>query len=157
MSEPERPDAPDARLLAEFHAYFDRTDPLPAAVTDAAKAAFELRDLDAQIAELLHDSAVDTEQLAGVRGTAARLLTFAVGEERFVELDVAVHGALRTLAGYLVPGSAGRLTVEHGGVTIAVDVDDQGRFSVDRVAPGPVRLRFAVDGHTPVATQWITL
>lgn len=158
MSETERPEERDEALLAELRAHFDRTDPRPEHVDLAAKAAFELRDLDAQIAELLRDSAVDDRHLAGVRGSAtARLLTFAVGEERFVEVDVAFADGSLTLTGYLVPAAPGELTVEHGSGRATGAVDVQGRFSVARVSPGPVRLRFVVDGQAPIATQWITL
>ena len=158
MPEPDRPTARDEALLAELGAHFDRTDPPPAAVTEAAKAAIEVLDLDGQIAELLRDSAVESEELAGVRGTGARLLTFAVGEDRFVEVDVAFAEGHLTLTGYLVPGAPGALTVEQASApAVTAEVDTDGRFLARRVVPGPVRLRFVVDGQPPVSTQWLTL
>lgn len=155
---PSQPDShdPEAQLLGELRGMFERTDPVPDAVAAAAHAAIELRDLDAQLAELLRDSAVDEtgQELAGVRGTATRLLTFAVGAERYVEVDVEPHGDHRTLAGYVVPGAPGDLVVEHAGGRLTTTVDEQGRFSIGRVQSGPVRLRVALDGSGPIITQW---
>ncbi len=155
---PSQPDPhqPEARLLGELRDMFERADPIPDSVLAAAHAAIELRDLDAQLAELLRDSAVDDvdKALAGVRGTATRLLTFSVGAERYVEVDVEPDGDHRTLAGYVVPGTAGELIVEHPGGRLAAAVDEHGRFSVHRVESGPVRLRLSLAGAGPIVTQW---
>lgn len=153
------PTDPEARLLGELRDMFERADPIPDHVRAAAHAAIELRDLDAQIAELLRDSAVDEvdQELAGVRGTgtATRSLTFSVGAERYVEVDIDNDGDQhRTLAGYVVPGEAGRLIVEHAEGHLSGDIDEHGRFSVERVASGPVRLRVSLDGAPPIVTQW---
>ena len=150
------PTEPEARLLGELRGMFERADPVPEHVLSAAHAAIELRDLDAQLAELLRDSAVDEtdKELAGVRGTATRLLTFSVGAERYVEVDVENDGNLRTLAGYVVPGAAGELVVEHRDGQLVAEIDEHGRFSVERVESGPVRLRVSLDGEQPIVTQW---
>lgn len=151
---------PEARLLSELSGHFTRTDPVPDAVRDAAYAAIELRNLDAQLAQLLRDTALDDEkELAGVRGpSATRSLTFAVGEERYVEVDVESPGELRVLTGYVVPASGGTIAVEHtGGAALEGLIDDGGRFAVESVPSGPVRLRIAVDGAPPIVTEWLTL
>lgn len=151
---------PEARLLSDLSGLFSRTDPVPPAVLDAAYAAIELRDLDAQLAELLRDSALDEEkELAGVRGPAAtRSLTFAVGEERYVEVDVEAAGELRVLLGYVVPATSGTIAVEHtGGAALQGTIDDGGRFAVRGVPSGPVRLRIAIDGEAAIVTEWLTL
>lgn len=151
------PGDPDDRLIDELRDLFGRTDPVPTHVTAAAKAALELRDLDTQIAELLRDSAVEERELAGVRGTAARLLTFAVGEDRFIEIDVAVEADGRTLTGYVVPGAAGSLTVEHPERVIHGPLDEHGRFSISGVPAGPIRLRIACPGSPTVVTEWLPI
>lgn len=153
------PTDPELRLLGTIRDMFERADPVPDRVRAAAHAAIELRDLDAQLAELLRDSAVDEvdRELAGVRGagTVARLLTFSVGAERYVEVDVENDGERhRTLAGYVVPGDAGRLMVEHAGGHLSGEIDEHGGFSVARVASGPIRLRVSLDGARPIVTQW---
>ena len=66
---------PDDRLLAELAAALDAADPVPARVLDAAKESFTWRTIDAELAELVFDSA--EQQLAGVRGIdGTRQVTF---------------------------------------------------------------------------------
>lgn len=150
---------PDEPLMGELRDLFGRGDPVPPHVTAAARAAIELRDLDAQIAELLRDSAVEDRELAGVRSTATptRLLTFSLGEDQYIEVDVMAEGAQRTLTGYVVPSAEGILTVEHAAVTLEAEIDEHGRFSIDDVPAGPVRLRVAIPGHRAIVTQWLPI
>lgn len=142
----------DDGLVEELVDFFLRTDPVPPAVLKAAEAAFELRDLDAQLAVLLQDSAVDEAQLAGVRGSAGRLLRFGT-DERFVELDI--NGS--EFAGYVVPALSGQLRVEHDGGAIEVPVDAVGRFRGRGLAGGRIRLRFALTGQRVLLTSWVTV
>ncbi len=58
MSEPRDP---HADLLDELRSVLDRVDPTPPEVTEFAKAALGWRRLDADLAELLADSALETE------------------------------------------------------------------------------------------------
>lgn len=159
MPSPDELNEPDARLLGDLSGLFERTDPVPGDVLEAAYAAIELRDLDAQLAQLLRDTALDEEkELAGVRGpTATRALTFAAGETHFVEVDVEADGERRTLTGYVVPAAAGAVAVEHPGGAATGAVDDQGRFAVSHVPGGPVRLRLTIAGQPVIVTEWLTL
>jgi hypothetical protein len=154
MSDDHRPS--DDVLFAELSAHFARTDGVPDSVLDAARAAIEVRHLDAQLAELLADTAMQEKELAGVRGVGNRLLSFGTGE-RFVEVDVAESENARLLNGYVVPASDGVVHVEHkDGETEAV-IDHRGRFRVLGIPRGPVRLRVVVAGLPPLLTPWLTL
>lgn len=146
----------DDQLMRELSGYFARTDPVPASVVQAAEAAIEFRDLDAQLAELLHDSALEDEQLAGVRGAGQRMLSFGAGE-RFVEVDVRTEGANRELAGYVVPAVPGTIRVEAPDRSIEAPVDDRGRFRLLRVPRGPVRLWVTAPGQRRTVTAWFAL
>ncbi len=150
MDDDREPDRADQQLLAELSSFFARVDPVPDGVVEAAQAAFEVRDLDAQIAELLADSLTQDKELAGVRGEGGRLLTFGVGE-RFLELDV--RGA--EFAGYVVPGAPGRLRVESvdGGVEAVIDL--AGRFRGTGMPRGPVRFRVEIDEQPALVTSWV--
>ena len=68
----------DDRLLEEIGQLLRRADPVPSDVTLAARSALAWRRMDAELAELLYDSALEAEPLAGVRSTATgwRVLTF---------------------------------------------------------------------------------
>lgn len=146
----------DERLSSELQAHFARTEPVPDSVLQAARAAIELLDLDAQLADLLADSSAESKELAGVRGGAHRLLTFGAGD-RFVEVDVAVLDDEREMRGYVVPGAGGSIAVEHANGQIDVPIDQRGRFRVLGVPRGPVRFRIAIAGHPLLLTPWLPM
>ncbi len=62
QSEPQLPPDDDA-LMVELRHVVGRVDPIPEAVRIAARAAIEWRTLDAELAALVHDSAVEHRQL----------------------------------------------------------------------------------------------
>ena len=74
----------DTALLLRLGAIAAEVDPVPDLVLEAGRAAFLLRRLDAELAELVADSATDR---AGVRGGDDRLLSFEAGETS-LELQV---------------------------------------------------------------------
>ena len=128
--------------------------PVPDAVLANAKAAFALRRLDEELAELVSDSA----ELAGaVRGPgdAVRVLAFesaAVSVELQVEragADLVVRGA--------ITGGRGPVTVQTPTARHTADLDDQGWFAVSGVAPGPARVLLATADGGPVASAWVML
>ena len=54
----------DATTEAELRALFARVDPVPPLLDDAARAAFTWRTVDAELAELMRDSADASEEAA---------------------------------------------------------------------------------------------
>jgi hypothetical protein len=142
-------------MFATLRSVIDRTDPVPQAVVEAARAAYTWRTIDAELAELTADSAMAT---AGVRSTSApRLLTFqGAGVE--VEVEVAQTGSTRHLSGQLVPMGAAHITVRWSGGTQETTADDLGRFAVDRVPAGSVSLAILRMGSDqPIVTSWISI
>jgi hypothetical protein len=135
------------------------TDHVPDEVRAAAYQAFAWRDPDARLAALVADSAdPDREQLAPIRDAGhPRLLTFARDD---ISIDVEVDEGTDSinLVGQLAPVGPGKIAVDHGGRTTEARADALGRFHVDGVARGPVRLRCTLDatGET-VQTEWILL
>ena len=147
----------DDALEATLRAISAELDPAPDLVVAGAKAAWELRDLDAQLATLVADSWIDTQAVA-TRDSAGtlRMLTFT-SDGASIEVDVEsdpVTGA-RRLRGF-VTGAQGDLVVESGAARIVVPVVD-GQFDVEGLGGGPARLSaVALDGGR-IVTTWISL
>lgn len=157
-SGPAQPDDPsDEQLLAELRDIAAQADPVPAPLLDAARSAFELRDLDAMLAELVHDSAVDAPAMA-VRGGggAERVLSFTVRAVA-VECQITTRGSRRDLLGQLVGGRAEEMDVQITGAVTTVPVNDAGRFSVRGLPAGPFRLRCRLADGTSLVTSWAGL
>ena len=153
----------DDALLAELRRVVGQVDPIPEPVQIAARAAIEWRTLDAELAALVHDSAVEADALL-VRGTAIgpRVLTFAAPDLTIeVEAEVVDETGSLRLVGQLVPPQAADVTVRHGDELIAARADERGRFAVRGVAPGPVSLRCRLDAAPGasrlVETAWLSL
>ena len=145
-------------LLAELRALVGKVDPVPDEVTAYAKAALGWRRADAELAELLSDSEVDSDRLAPARGPGERReLTFRAGE---LEIVVEIHDAdpgVRLL-GQLAPPEAATVDVQLDDGTIAAttEADELGRFRATLDERGTVRLRVHREPK-PVETSWFGL
>lgn len=151
----------DEAIFEELRGLIARADPVPERLDEAARAAFTWRTIDAELAELMQDSAeLDAGALALRSGTATgpRLLSFE-SPRVAIEAEVTVTGPReRRLVGQIVPPVAATVTVEQGGVRLTVEADELGRFAFDRLGAGPARLRAALpDGGMEVATPWTAL
>lgn len=147
----------DDGLLGELRERLG-ADPPPPAVVAAARAAFTLRGIDAELAALVADSEADDQSLAGVRGAAdGRLLTFESAAVT-IELEVSPGRDGNRVVGQLAPSGTGAVEILHSGGTTAVEADAHGRFAVGGVPPGPFRLRWRPpDAGRPVHTDWTIL
>jgi hypothetical protein len=146
----------DGELLAALREVAEAADPLPDLVSEAARASLTWRRIDAELAELVQDSA--GAELAGVRSEqASRLVTFAAGPVT-IDMEIIISGDSRRLIGQLTPSVATELEVRHAGKrsTMTVSVDDLGRFIADPIEPGVVSLVATPAGAaTPIATTWL--
>ncbi len=153
----------DEALLRRLGDVFDQVDPPPALTVQAARAALELRDLDAELLPLVEQS-----QLTAVRGGSRHAFTFAV-EGVEIELAASRDRFGWALVGQLVPAgdpAAGRGGDVAGPVTRSITVqtltsrdtvplDELGRFRAV-VAAGPVMLRL-VAAQRALRTDWVSL
>jgi hypothetical protein len=140
-------------LEARLRAIVGRMDGVPPGVDEAARAAFGWRTLDADLAELMRDSADETVE-AGVRGPGgARQLSFE-SPALAIELDVVATGPrVRRVEGQLLPPGAARVTVERPGEDpVSVQADDLGRFVLDGLRAGAIRLHVG-----RVAVPWTAI
>jgi hypothetical protein len=126
-------------------------EPVPDKVVSGARAAWTWRTIDEELAELVFDSATE---LTGVRSEdTARQLTFrAPGVE--IEVMVVDDGA-RRIVGQLIPPSECTVQLTTEDAVQDSRTDRLGRFTFDRVPPGPVRITvFGVDGGHVASTEW---
>jgi hypothetical protein len=91
----------DDQLIASLGEAIRRADPVPEHVLAGARAAFTWRTIDAELAELVFDSATE---LSGVRSeTMSRQVTF---QAPGVEIEVMViDNGQRRIVGQLIPAS----------------------------------------------------
>lgn len=153
----------DEALMAQLRTFFAEVDPVPEQVSEFGKAALGWRHLDADLAELLSDSALEEKSFELARGTGsgARSLTFTATE---LTIDVEIHedDGYRTLLGQLSPPPpAATVEVERvDDELLSADPDQLGRFRVSFPAGGQIRLRVLdrdKGSRVAVVTSWITV
>ncbi|MBJ7358217.1 hypothetical protein [Nocardioides sp.] len=143
-------DLTDDQLLAELGEAVAEAALVTDRQREAARAAFTWRTVDAELAELLHDSALEASAVRG--DDAARTLSFASGP---LTLEVEVDGD--AVMGQVVGAATDSVLMQR---SIADDqplpVDPSGFFRVEGVAPGPVR--FVVQaGDWTLTSPWVAI
>jgi hypothetical protein len=154
-------DETEAELEHLMRLIADSVDPVPAAAVRAAKESFVWRTIDAELAALAYDSAVDRDTATLVRSATQtrdepRVLTFTT--PRFtVEIEVVRARRETELFGQVVPAGPSSVQIRHPGGVVELSVDDLGRFGPGRLPVGPVSLRFAGPDEAPFITQWVPI
>ena len=146
------------RLEERLRRVATEADPVPDSVVAAARAAFTTRDLDAELAELVADSAVDEEPVL-TRSVLSdvRMLSFAAAD---VTVDVDVEPGPQTgtvLLHGMAVGAVGEIVVVTPGSRVPAAIDAHGRFESLAVMSGPVRLELTTADGRRLATSWVTL
>jgi hypothetical protein len=144
-------DLSDDELLAELQAAVAEADLVTDRQREAARAAFTWRTVDEELAELLHDSALE---MTGVRGAddAPRTLSFASGG---LTLEVEIDGDV--VMGQVVGAAASSVLLQRSiSDDQPLEVDSAGFFRVEGVAAGPVR--FVVQaGDWTLTSPWVAI
>jgi hypothetical protein len=155
----------DDALLARLRAAARRFEPVPEEVVLSARATMAHLRLDAELAELVLDSAEQDRELAGVRSDAAsaRQLTFNAGGLE-VEVEILDEGDRCRLVGQCLPTGAVSVTVTYqardrsgarSAIATEATADELGRFTAE-VPPGPFSLRCDWPGTgMAVETSWV--
>lgn len=134
-----------AEAVAEADAVTDRR-------REMARAAFTWRSVDAELMELLHDSALDAGAAVRGAGDPGRLLSF--GRDG---LSLEVEVGAGELAGQVLPAQAATVTLQHAGAEDrTVAADGAGFFRFEGVESGSVRLVVTTSEHT-LTTSWVTI
>ena len=136
-----------------------RADAVPGAVTDAAKAAFGWRRIDAELAELLSDSALDAEPALARGAALVRSVTFSAGKT-IVELEIHHDRDRRSLLGQLSPAATWTVEAQQAGGAAAAEPvrsDLLGRFRIALEHGGTIRLRLSGADDAVIETAWIPI
>jgi len=146
----------DEDLLVRLRVICEEVDPMPDLVLETARAAFTLRRLDAELAELILDSADEPAGAVAVRAAGLadiRMLSFAAGPLR-VELQVTERDGWRHLVGHVTGVELTAAVLETPAGRRALETDD-GVLIAEHVPAGRVRFRLAVATGTAYVTSWI--
>jgi hypothetical protein len=129
---------------------------VPPEFVRAGKALFTWREVNAELAALTYDSALDDDLASTIRGAQhapLRALIFA-GPELTIELEVAAEA----LVGQLDPPRAGTAeTLLATGDVVATPIDETGYFVFRPPPDGDFRLRCRPATGTGMVTGWIRL
>ncbi|HVN13125.1 MAG TPA: hypothetical protein VMT69_13600 [Kineosporiaceae bacterium] len=147
----------EEELLAELQAALRAEQEVPGALVDAGKAVWTWRSVDAELAALTYDSALETmtEQLVATRSESASLrsLTYA-SHNLTIELEVTPDALL----GQIQPAQSARAELAaRDGAVIPIQVDDVGWFTVRPVPRSPFRISCTTADGVRVVTAWIDL
>lgn len=144
-----RPLPGDERLLAAVARVFAAYDPAPELVDDLARAAFLVRDLDAELIPLVESAAT-----TAVRGEDDQWVSFALDG---LEIDL---GSRRARHGWelvgQVTGGVREMAVQTMAGAEPVNLDAHGRFRV-AVSARTWCLRLVTADGRPLRTQWVSL
>jgi hypothetical protein len=130
---------PLADELSSVLAHFDR---VPAVLLDAAAGALRWRDPDALLAALVDDVPAE---LATVRGTPARMLSFQLGDVT-IDLTVSVDEGRVAVIGQVAPVGVMDVEVRHPAGVWTGRTDALGRFAVANLPAGPMRVLARPEG-----------
>lgn len=129
-------------------------DPPPPGLTEAAQALFGLGRLDAELAELVRDSA-ETLELAIRADGDDRLLSFEAGAAT-VEMQVSERAERRDVVAHVSGIALEAATVETLTGPRSLQVDD-GVLIVRDLSAGPLRLRLTPQTGTAIVTSWVSI
>ena len=154
----------DEDLMLELHSLFSRLDPVDPRLLDQARFAYCWRSVDSELAELSFDSLVDHDMALAVRaggdpGLEPRMLGFGAvvdGDDVAIEVEVTPGPGRPALVGQLLPPESTTVELQAGtGEVESVQTDELGRFLIEPVPGGPVRLRVR-HGERLVHTTWVS-
>ncbi len=131
---------PGEDLLPALRAVLAAVDPAPEGVVSLARAAFTVRDLDAELAVLVADSLAPTTSVRS-GPQEVRLLSLEV-DGTGVDLQLTPCGGRLDLVGQALGDVRGRIAFDHEEGTAAAELDERGRFDLPGLPHGRLRLRW---------------
>jgi len=165
MAPPSPPDRPgrdrpadrERRVLAALDEALEIEEPLPEHLVCQAEASYTWRTFDAELLELLVDSASD--ELTVVREQQLqRFMVFGTGE-RGVHFECSwTPDAGFELTGFVVPAGAYQVRAEQPPDELVAETDGSGQFRITGARAETTRLTIrAVPGDELMVTPWFVL
>lgn len=120
---------------------------VPAAVVDGARWVHDWVNMNAELAQLTHDTSLDGG-LATVRSTTPlRHITFECGSHQIqIEIEPAQGGV--SMTGTVLPATVGTVQALVGGISHQGSIDDLGTFLIDNVHHGVVMAYITMENGT---------
>jgi hypothetical protein len=150
----------DDALMEELRRIATALDGPPPSVGRDARAAFLTRNMDGELAVLIADSrlADDFEAVRayGEPGQGSWLLSFQGGGVR-VDMEVAGRAGRLALIGQFTGVGGDDQVLETTSGRRPLAVDDLGRFVVEGLEPGRIRLRCRSADGTLITTAWVNI
>jgi hypothetical protein len=143
----------DDELMSTLRRIAGELDPVPEVVVDNSRAALLTLGLDAELAELLLDSATAAGPVRG-EPDQVRLLSFRSGDVS-LEMQAEYAGDHVSVRG-LVDGADGSLDVDLAEGHRNLPIDAGGGFST-RLPRGAARFRLRARGGRVITTSWVLL
>jgi hypothetical protein len=147
----------DLELLERLGRIAAVVDPVPDAVVELGRAAFELRHADTALMRLVTGE-VEQAALRDANGAGASHLLIFEHDGVSIELELSRHGDFARLVGVVMtaerPYDAGsQVLLETAASSTRLDLDD-GRFTVERVPLGLARIALEHEGVRVMTTPW---
>jgi len=153
------PDAPDhraRRVLRAFDHALEIDEPMPDGMVARAQDLYLWRAVDAELLELLVDSAAD--ELVTVRDERLQRFMAFGNDERGVHFECTHVGDGFVLEGTVVPDGNYTVRADRPNSDVLAETDGHGSFRLARLDAGSTRLTIrAVDGETLMVTPWFML
>ena len=145
-------------MESKLRAVTGEADPLPDLVLEAGRAAFAMRTIDTELAELVADSAyADSGLVTRAVASDVRMLSFECGDVT-VELDAETDPTTRSvrLQGIAV-GAVGDVVVVRATERHVFPLGPDGRFDAGTTEAGPLRLELTTPDGRRVTTSWVSV
>lgn len=151
-------DDTDAANLAAVRRLYDRVDPLPSGLTERVKFALALEHMDAEVARLVEEHALEGVRTTAEAAEQARTIIFEASALTVMVSVTPVTAHMVRVDGWLSPEGAYRVELRTPDAQQRTESDEFGRFVVDALPRGIFRMviRAPKDGSEQDAPVVIT-
>jgi hypothetical protein len=146
----------DGALLAALAVVLEEDEQVPADAVDAAIASFTWQSIDADLLELLYDSAREPAPATRGEDSTARLLTFTL-PHLVVEMELSMERSW-LVRGTISPVRRYAVELQQGSDRVAGESSDAGLFELAAIDTRPLRVIIETDpAGGRFVTPWIDL